>query len=156
MHNGDRRWLGVLLCVLLTCLIAPAAALALSTSYKGKTSQGKRVTIKIVRGKVRQKPSEIHWRARCTFNGKATAPISGWTDFGGELKNGGFATSGKYTSYPGGPTKELNTASVRFTVSGNTVTGSFSLRARIYYEGTTPPRLTARCHTGKITFSATS
>ena len=154
MSNGERRSLRGLLVVLFACLALPAAALALGTTYKGKTSQGKRVTIKIVNGKLVMKHSLIYWRAKCTHDGKAVAPIFGWTDFTGKVKGSSFAIKGSYVTLPGGPAKEVNTASMAFTLTGTQLTGTFSLKTRVYYVGTTPPTLTDRCHTGKLTFTA--
>ncbi len=156
MRNRGSRRLRSLAFIAAVCLLLPATALGLTGTFKGRTSQGRAATIKVAGRRVLQKSSRISWRASCTAsNGKKTYPLTNYTDFGGALKANRFYAHGKFTSYPGGPASELNTVTIQFTIKGRKITGSFSLSALIYYEGTQPPTLSERCSTGKIHFTAT-
>ncbi len=130
------------------CLFAVApAALAVSGTFNGKTSQHHAVTVTVSRNRVVYKRSGINWSAKCAPRGA----IPGITDFGGRLKDGKFGGHATYTSSLYG-IREVNTATVQFAIKGGTAKGSFYLTAVLYSRGAAY----SHCETGKITFTAES
>lgn len=142
-----RRNVGAALLVATVCiLISAAAAFALTGTFKGKTSQHLKATIKVAGGTILYSSSTIHSRARCSKG----SSLSGSTRIGGKIKHGRWSGTGTYTSYPGGPIEAKNTVSISVSFSGHSAKGTFRLKSAEYFDGT----LYARCKTGKVTFTA--
>lgn len=157
-----RKWkfhVGVLLAAAVCLLLPAAAALALSGTFKGRTSQGLRVRIKIVGNRVIKKSSFINWVIHCG-KGPGAGRIDGGTHFGGKLKDDEYRTHAYRHNeiLPNGQveraTKETDTTSVQFAVQGGTATGTVTAIDRTYNLLQNPPKQTGSCKSGKITFTA--
>jgi hypothetical protein len=146
------RRLLLLVCV---CVLVPAAVAygaAVSGTFKGKTSQGAKkgkVVIKVSKGDVVGSSSFFDYAAPC----KGGSVLTGSTAISGQLKAGNrFAVLGaKYPSSVQGGFKAEHTTTIKFTIKGNTASGTFSNSAVI----SKGKKVITTCKTGKLTFKAT-
>jgi hypothetical protein len=139
--------------VLVLVLVPAAVALAVSGTYTGKTSQGKKcggknctIALKVVKNVVQQ-GSGIVWRAQCS--GKSTLTAS--TGVSGKLKNGKFHAHGSYRSALGQGVYSINTVTISFKVGAHKAPGTFTASAVVHQPS---GAVVAHCHTGKVTFTA--
>lgn len=136
----------------LTVLLVPSAAAAavgtngLSGTFKGKTSQGRPVLIRLGQGAVRA-PSSLSWSAPC---GQLT--LSGTARLAGHLNaDGSFSPRPAHTVVSSGGTKLKVTTRVRFKVAGRVVRGTFTAAADAYSSSGAQVQ---RCVSPKVTFTA--
>jgi hypothetical protein len=141
------------LVVIAVCALAPTAALAatagpVSGTFKGTTSQGKVVKIKVASGRL--KGSSVAWSASCTTQG---FNLSGTTSLIGELTGKRYKHREVYTVAVQHGYKAKHTANAEFKVSraGHRLTGSFTVTAVVFAK---PGVVTTTCTTSKITFTA--
>jgi hypothetical protein len=147
---------GALLLGLACLLLSAGVAVALTGTFKGRTSQHLGVSIDVVGNRVIQKTSLIGWKERCY------APrghhyyglFYGSSDFGGRLRHSRLRLHGSYRSYPGGPSYAQNVGTLQLRIRGRTARGTFTITSRVYATVTGKPRLSERCRSGRIKFSA--
>lgn len=136
--------------VALSLLLVPSAAAAagvsgLSARFTGKTSQGRPVLIRVVQGSVGP-PSGSSWSSHC---GNVT--LSGTVRFAGRLNpNGSFTPPAVHSVVRSGGRRLKLTTTVRFTVSGREVRGTFTSAASVYSSGAQLQGCTGR----RVTFTA--
>lgn len=135
---------------------AVAVAAAGTGTYKGSTSQSEPVTIviahKVVDGAaqnvVEKAPSTIQSAAACVGGGSLTST----THLEGVMQGSDFSVKNEhYHDMLKGGGEVFHTVTVRFSVTGRVLTGTFIDRAAIRRDG----RVVHRCTTGKLTFRAT-
>jgi hypothetical protein len=127
---------------------AASAAGAVSGTFTGKSSQGEHVSFKIVDGNIRS--SSFAWSASCAQPGVS---FSGSTAFGGRLTGNGYYVHDTRVGPVQGGYRAKRTETVRFTVTGQVLKGTFKLSAIVY--GASGKEQTT-CSTPRITYRARS
>jgi hypothetical protein len=127
--------------------LIPATALAggVSGAFKGTTSQGKRVVIKVSHGVV-EHGSKIPFSLKCHHGA-----FSALQNPSGKLRRGRFSTHSPVNAAVGGGLRAMGQENVRFVVRTRVVTGTFSENDRIVTGSGT---IVDRC-SASLTFKAT-
>jgi hypothetical protein len=143
-----RFWLLSAICALLPTAALAATATPVSGTFKGATSQGKTVKIKVASGRL--KGSSVGWSASCTTHGFS---LSGTTSLTGELTGKRYKHREVYTVAVKHGYKAKHIANAQFKVSraGHRLTGSFNVTAVVYAK---PGVITTTCTSSKVTFTA--
>lgn len=133
---------------ILTLGAVPAAA-ATSGLYRGKTSQGRRVSLRVVGTQIQR--FSIIWNAHC----KGVAqPLAGLTTYQVRvpIRRNAWSMSGRYSAPSGNGYKEYFTVKDHGKfVSKSAATGVFTGTVRVYTTGTHPKFVTT-CQSPTITF----
>jgi hypothetical protein len=143
-----------LLLAVCVCVLVPAAVAygAVTGTFKGKTSQGAKhgkVQIKVSNGNVVGSASFFDYAAAC----KGGTVLTGSTAISGQLHAGNSfsVVNAKYSSSVTGGFTAKHTTTIKFTIKGNTASGTFSNSA-VIVKG---KKTITHCATGKLTFKAT-
>jgi hypothetical protein len=133
--------------VALTAAVAPAladsAAVKPAGSYVGKTAQGKKVSLKVSKGKVGS--VKFRYTAKCSGNRKVANRSYSFA--------GGVELSGRKFTIGQGLDTEEATLKGTFNAKATTAKGSFKVNVVDPKSTAEDPLKGPRCKTGKITFS---
>jgi hypothetical protein len=127
----------------------PAAAVTAGT-YRGKSSQGHRVRLRVVGTQIRR--LDIVWDAHCQGSSQ---PLAGLTTYhlNVPIRHNAWTASGSYSAPSGKGYKEYFSVKDHGTFVGkNAASGVFTGTARIYTTGAHPKFVTS-CKSGSITFN---
>ena len=145
----SRRVRALALSGAILALGAVPAVAATSGLYRGKTSQGHRVSLRVVGSQIRR--FSIIWDAQCKG---ITQPLAGLSTYqlGIAIRRNAWATSGKYSAPSGnGYTEYFAVKDHGKFVSKTAATGVFTGIVRVYTTGKQPKFVTS-CQSRTITF----
>lgn len=134
--------------VILAVTAVPAAAVTAGT-YRGKTSQGRRVSLNVVGAQIRH--FNIVWNAHCKG---ISQPLAGLTTYQVHIpiSHNAWNTYGSYSAPSGNGYKENFSVKDHGTfVGANAARGVFTGTVHVYTTGT-HPRLVTTCQSPTITF----
>jgi hypothetical protein len=112
----------ILCLAVLVAALVPATALAATVAgtYKGKTSQGKRVVVKVSHGAV-VRGSMFSVAVHCHHGSLTASPRPR-----GRIRRGRLSSHGTFTDPAGQGVRVKGSFSLRFAVHGRVITGSFA------------------------------
>lgn len=139
------RRLLIAVCVCVLGSTTAALAAVSSGNYKGTTSQGRRALVAV---RHRGIAAGIKWKANCG-GGKTLTSAS---ILSGRLHGDSFSGHGSHTVKIKGGFRARNHASIRLTISGRSVHGTFRVTSTV---SSSSGQRVAKCRSPKIAFSAT-